>query len=95
MLDHIKVMSTFCVPLAVITLIFGDLLVGLSVYPFYVSYFVTSLVVLIVFGVFGRQPGKVSVFHYLWRKVSGKELTFKNESSDFNERTTLISEKVV
>ena len=30
MVDHLKVMSTFCVPIAVLTILFGDLFVGMD-----------------------------------------------------------------
>lgn len=96
MVDHIKVMSTFCIPLAIMTLIFGDLMVGLNLYPCYISYLITTFLVVVVFGVFGRQPGEESVVQCMWRKIArqtGKENY--SESSEDNERTALLKKEVV
>ena len=54
MVDHLKVMSTLCVPIAVLTILFGDLFVGMDLYPYYVSYLILIFIVGTVFIVFGR-----------------------------------------
>ena len=54
MVDHLKVMSTFCVPIAVLTILFGDLFVGMDLYPYYVSYLILIFIVATVFILFGR-----------------------------------------
>ena len=92
--DHLKVMTTFCVPIAVLTLLFGDLLVGMDLYPFYVSYIITLVTVVMVFAIFGRHPRRRSVFEVLMDRARGIKSSSSGSSSesDNNERTALLAE---
>jgi len=55
MLDHIKVMTTFAAPIAVLAIIFGDLFVGMGLYHWSVSYLIMLLFTLLIFFLFGRS----------------------------------------
>ncbi|XP_063682743.1 uncharacterized protein HI_1586-like isoform X1 [Bolinopsis microptera] len=92
MVDHLKVMSTFCVPIAVLTILFGDLFVGMDLYPYYVSYLILIFIVATVFILFGRYPGRRSLFQVLLDEVRGIRRVKSDSSteSEVNERTALV-----
>lgn len=92
MVDHLKVMSTFCVPIAVLTILFGDLFVGMDLYPYYVSYLILIFIVATVFILFGKYPGRRSLFQVLLDEVRGIRRVKSDSSteSEVNERTALV-----
>lgn len=94
MLDHIKVMTTFCLPMAALSLIFGDLLVGLELYPYWLSYLIVIAILVVVMLVFGRSPGRRSFLQRLrgmprWKSSDSSESS--DGSSSTNENTHLLS----
>lgn len=94
MLDHIKVMTTFCLPMAALSLIFGDLLVGLDLYPYWLSYLIVIAILVVVMMVFGRRPGRRSALQRLrgmprWKSSDSSESS--DGSSSTNEKTHLLS----
>jgi len=92
MLDHIKVMTVFCVPVAVLSVVFGDLLVGMEVYPCYVGYVINTVLVVGLWGLLGRSPGRRSLLDVVLGR--GDALSSRNsseEEDEAGEKTALLS----
>ena len=83
LIDHIKVITTFAAPVALLSLIFGDLLVGMDIYPFYVTYIIVAVVFSSAMLFTGREPGKKSVFSKLvdsFSKFKAKKFSVNDDS---------------
>ena len=97
LIDHIKVATTFAAPIALLTLIFGDLLVGMNIYPFYVTYIIVAVLFSFVMLFMGREPGKKSVFSKLvdsFSKSKAKKFSV-NDDSVSSESSLLLPKSFI